>query len=178
MHRTAHGSCIAPRVLSRNDQETGPRKSSISRTGLVTLGFWKRGQTTPPAWPTTSNTTRLAGSRRKPTWRSTRSSASRAASRTRRAICTYRARYYDPHLGQFASEDPDDLARFRIRSNLTGSDTFARVEINGRRYCGVNSAAQPAETLALRREFLPKIQTQLGKFQGKQLNRVRALRHA
>lgn len=75
--------------------------------------------------------------------------------------------------------DPwDDISRFRSRSHLIADDTLARIEVNGRRYFGVNSSAQPADALALRREFLGQIQTELGRLEGKTLNRVRALTHA
>jgi hypothetical protein len=71
-----------------------------------------------------------------------------------------------------------DMARFRLRAGLAPDDTVAMVRVNGRRYFGVNSSAQAREALALRREFLIRIQQELGELQGRPLNRVQALLHA
>jgi hypothetical protein len=60
---------------------------------------------------------------------------------------------------------------------LINDDTAASVEINGQRYFGVNSGAQPAEALGLRKQFLGMIQDDLGALSGKTINRTQALLH-
>ncbi|MGH2375000.1 MAG: deaminase, partial [bacterium] len=86
----------------------------------------------------------------------------------------------NPEIGptQGAAAAYERVARFRAKTNLGESDTVAFVPVNGRNYFGVNSGAQPQEALALRQEFLTKVQQELGVLEGKTLNRVQAFTHA